>query len=388
VSRSWVNDLSDKLHAHCISPRPGNRGQETRPAAAAVAHNEPMELDAAIGFDTELADVPALAERAEQLGFGALWTSETRHDPFLPLALVAERTSSLRFGTSVAVAFARSPTSMAMTAWDLAHRSGGRFILGLGTQVRAHVERRFAMPWSGHPVEQLRDYVAAVRAVWRGWQTGEAVRHRGSSYRVTLMTPFFSPAPLAQQHIPIHLAGVGPSMCALAGEVGDGLMVHPLHTQRYLTEVVLPAIAVGAARVGRDPSQIHLTASVLVAIGEEGLDGLREQIAFYASTPSYRAVLRLHGWEAEGAQLSELARRGRWREMPRVVTDNMIDAFGVMGSWADLPGRLDSRYRGVVDRLALYRAFGASEDDHGWAILTTAFRRQRDLGVLGGSAGS
>lgn len=347
-----------------------------------------MELDAAIGFDTELADVPALAERAEQFGFGALWTAETRHDPFLPLALVAEHTTRIRFGTSVAVAFARSPTSMAMTAWDLAHRSGGRFILGLGTQVRAHVERRFAMPWSGHPVEQLRDYVAAVRAVWRGWQTGEPVRHRGSSYRVTLMTPFFSPAPLAQPAIPIHLAGVGPSMCALAGEVGDGLMVHRLHTRSYLVDVVLPAIAAGAARVGRDPSLVRLTASVLVGIGEGGRDRLREHIAFYASTPSYRAVLRLHGWEAEGAQLSELARRGRWREMPRVVTDEMVDAFGVVASWADLRGRLDSRYRGLVDRLVLYRAFGVSEDDDGWAVLTTAFRTRPGVGSLAGSSGT
>jgi probable F420-dependent oxidoreductase len=345
-----------------------------------------MELDAAIGFDTELAAVPALAERAEHLGFGALWTAETRHDPFLPLALVAEHTTRIRFGTSVAAAFARSPTAVAMSAWDLAHQSGGRFILGLGTQVRAHVERRFAMPWSGHPVEQMRDYVAAVRAVWRGWQTGEPVRHRGPSYRVTLMTPFFSPAPLAQPEIPIHLAGVGPSMCALAGEVGDGLIVHPLHTQRYLSDVVLPAIASGAARVGRDPSHVRLSASVLVAIGEGGRDGLREQIAFYASTPSYRAVLALHGWEAEGAQLSALARHGRWQEMPRLVTDEMVDAFGVVASWADLPARLHSRYGGLLDRLALYRAFGASEDENGWAGLITAFQRHRGSGTLGGGA--
>jgi probable F420-dependent oxidoreductase len=340
-----------------------------------------MELDAAIGFDTELAEIPALAKRAEHLGFRSLWTAETRHDPFLPLALVAEHTTRIGFGTSVAVAFARSPTAVAMTAWDLAHRSGGRFILGLGTQVRAHVERRFAMPWSGHPVAQLRDYVAAVRAVWRGWQTGEPVRHSGPTYRITLMTPFFSPAPLAQPEIPIYLAGVGPSMCALAGEVGDGLIVHPLHTQRYLTDVVLPAVTAAAARVGRDLSGVRLSASVLVGIGEEGRDGLREQIAFYASTPSYRAVLGLHGWEAEGAQLSDLARHGRWQEMPRLVTDEMVDAFGVVASWADLPARLDSRYRGLVDRLALYRPFGIPDDDDGWAGLITAFQRLRGSGT-------
>jgi probable F420-dependent oxidoreductase len=336
-----------------------------------------VELDAALGFDTELDDVPALAKRAEQIGFGALWTAETRHDPFLPLALVAEHTTRIRFGTAVAVAFARSPTAVAMTAWDLARRSGGRFILGLGTQVRAHVERRFAMPWSGRPVEQMRDYVTAVRAVWNGWQTGEPVRHRGTSYRITLMTPFFSPAPLAQPEIPIHLAGVGPAMCALAGELGNGLIVHPLHTRRYLADVVLPAIAAGAIRAGRDRSQVSLSASVLAGIGDEDSEKLRQQIAFYASTPSYRGVLRLHGWEAVGAELSELARHGRWPEMPRLVTDEMIDAFAVVGSWADLPSRLESRYRGLLDRVALYRPFGAPGDDDGWVGLLTALRRKR-----------
>lgn len=333
-----------------------------------------MELDAAIGFDTELTAVPALAERAERLGFGALWTAETRHDPFLPLALVAAHTIRLRFGTAVAVAFARSPTSVALTAWDLAHLSGGRFVLGLGTQVRAHVERRFAMPWSGHPVDQLRDYVAAIRAVWHGWQTGEPVRHRGSYYRVTLMTPFFSPPPLAHPQIPIYLAGVGPSMCALAGEVGDGLIVHPLHSTRYLAEVVLPARAAGAARVGRDPSEVTLSGSVLVGLGDAARDEVRAQIAFYASTPSYRPVLELHGWEGIGAQLSELARHGRWQEMPRLVTDEMVDTFAIAAPWAGLSDRLAGRYDGLLNRVALYRAFGDPADDDGWASLLRAFR--------------
>ncbi len=332
--------------------------------------NDAMELDAGIGLDTRLAEIPELAARADRLGFGALWTAETQHDPFLPLALVAERTARIRFGTAIAVAFARSPTAVAQTAWDLAQRSEGRFILGLGTQVRAHVERRFGMAWSGHPVAQLRDYVQAVRAVWRAWQTGEPVRHRGPYYPVTLMTPFFSPGPIDHPDIPVYLAGVGEAMCGLAGEVGDGLIVHPLHSRRYLAEVVRPAVAAGAQRAGRDPGQVALSGSVLVGFGDAGREAVREQIAFYASTPTYRPVLDLHGWTDVGAALSEMARRGRWTEMPALVPDPMVDAFAlVVESWEALPAALQARTDGLLDRVSLYRPFGDPDDDAGWSSL-------------------
>lgn len=331
-----------------------------------------MELDASLAFDVRLSEIAELASRAERLGFGALWMAETRRDPFLPLALVAEHTSTISFGTAVAVAFARSPTVVAQTAWDLAERSGGRFILGLGTQVRAHIERRFAMPWSGRPVAQLRDYVAAVRAIWQGWQSGEPVRHRGTSYRVTLMTPFFAPPPISHPEIPIYLAGVGPAMGALAGEVAEGLIVHPLHSRRYLAEIVRPAVEAGAARAGRPATDVALFGSVLVGIGEAGREAVREQIGFYASTPSYRGVLALHGWEGLGDSLSDLARRRRWSEMPRLVTDEMVDAFAVTGSWDELPGRLERRCAGLLDRVSLYRPFGAPTDDPSWRRLIAA----------------
>jgi probable F420-dependent oxidoreductase len=340
-----------------------------------VHDNDAMELDAAIGFDTGLAQIPELAVRAEGLGFGALWSAETRHDPFLPLALVAERTERIRFGTAIAVAFARSPTVVAQTAWDLAQRSDGRFILGLGTQVRAHVERRFAMPWSGRPVAQLRDYVTVLRAVWRAWQTGEAVRHRGQYYPVTLMTPFFSPGPIGHPEIPVYLAGVGAAMCGLAGEVADGIIVHPLHSARYLAEVVRPAVAAGAARTGRVAGDVTLSGSVLAGFGEAGLAQVREQIAFYASTPTYRPVLELHGWTDVGAALSELARRGRWSDMPALVSDAMVDAFGlVVSSWAELAAALRSRYDGLLERVTLYRPFGDPADDDGWRTLLAGRR--------------
>lgn len=333
-----------------------------------------MDLEASIGFDADLSAIPELAARAERLGFSALWTAETRHDPFLPLALVAEHTSRMRFGTAVAVAFARSPTAVALTAWDLAHRSGGRFILGLGSQVRAHIERRFGMTWAGRPVEQLRDYVAAVRAIWRSWQTEEPLRHRGPHYRLSLMSPFFSPPPLANAEIPIYLAGVGPAMCRLAGEVADGLIVHPLNSPRYLAEVVLPAVASGADHAGRPLSAVRRTGSVLVGIGEGDREGVREQIAFYASTPSYRPVLARHGWEEVGVRLSELARRGRWREMPALVPDPMVEAFAVVAPWSELGRRLRDRYTGLLDGVALYRPFGAVTDDAEWSRLLAELR--------------
>jgi len=283
---------------------------------------------------------------------------------------VAERTARIRFGTAIAVAFARSPTVIAQTAWDLAQRSGGRFILGLGTQVRAHVERRFGMPWSGHPAAQLRDYVQAVRAVWGSWQTGEPVRHQGPYYRITLMSPFFSPGPIEHPEIPVYLAGVGDGMCAVAGEVADGLIVHPLHSTRYLAEVVRPAIARGAERAGRDPARVVVSGSVLAGFGDAGRAAVREQIAFYASTPTYRPVLDLHGWTDVGAALSEKARRGRWAEMPALVPDGMVDAFAVIAdSWGQLPAALRARCDGLLDRVSLYRPFGDPDDDAGWRTL-------------------
>lgn len=329
-----------------------------------------MELDATIGFDTSLKEMGALAARAEALGFGAVWTAETRHDPFLPLAVAAEHTQRIRLGTAIAVAFARSPTVVAQTAWDLAGQSSGRFILGLGTQVRAHVERRFAMGWSGHPVAQLRDYIGAVRAVWHSWQSGEPPRHRGPYYRVTLMSPFFNPGPIDHPDIPVFVAGVGEAMCALAGEVADGLIVHPLHSTRYLAEVVRPAVARGAERAGRDPADVSLSGSVLVGLGDAGREAMREQIAFYASTPTYRPVLDLHGWTDVGAALSEEARHGRWTAMPALVPDPMVDAFAVtVDAWAALPAALHSRCDGLLDRVSLYRPFGDPRDEAGWARL-------------------
>jgi probable F420-dependent oxidoreductase len=336
-----------------------------------------MKLDASIGFATDLKDVPALAQAAEAIGFDSIWTSETQHDPFLPLTQVAAHTSRLRFGTAVAIAFARSPLIVAHTAWDLAKQSGGRFMLGLGTQVQAHIERRFGMTWLP-PVPRLREYVQAIRAVWTAWQTGGKLNFRGSEYKLTLMTPFFSPGPIDHPDVPIFIAGVGAPLCRLAGEVADGFHVHPYHTRRYLSEVVLPAIAEGAQKADRKREAIEIATMAFVAVSAEEIAMQRQQVAFYASTPSYRPVLDLHGWGKVGEELGSLAARGKWDEMPRLITDEMLETFVIVGSRDDIADKLHAKYDGLLDRVGLYRPFVPGIEDEQWRWLVERMERQRD----------
>jgi probable F420-dependent oxidoreductase len=317
-----------------------------------------MRLDASLGFDTQLAAVGALAREAESAGVAGLWTAETSHDPFLPLVVAAESTERIELGTAIAVAFARSPVSMAATAWDLARLSGGRFILGLGSQVRAHIERRFAMPWSGRPVAQLREYVTVLRVAWEAWQNGTRPGHRGEFYRFTLMTPFFDPGPNEHPAIPVYLAGVGAAMTRLAGEVGDGLIVHPLHSCAYLADVILPAVADGARATGRPVSAVTIAGSLIVATNEDEINAARQTIGFYASTPTYRPVLDHHGWAAVASELAGHARHGRWDAMAGLVTDEMLDAFAVVAAPEELRAAIERRTDGLMDRAAPYAAFG------------------------------
>ncbi len=333
-----------------------------------------MKFDAPIGFTTDLKDVKDLAQAAEAIGFDALWTSETQHDPFLPLTHVAALTTRLRFGTAVAIAFARSPLIVAHTAWDLAKQSDGRFMLGLGTQVQAHIERRFGMTWTP-PVPRLREYVQAIRTVWTAWQTGGRLNFRGGEYKLTLMTPFFSPGPIDHPDIPIFIAGVGTPLCKLAGEVADGFHVHAYHTRQYLSEVVLPAIAEGAQRADRKREAIKIATMAFVALNEDEIEAQRQQIAFYASTPSYRPVLNLHGWGKMGEELSSLAARGRWDEMPGLITDEILETFVLIGSWDDIAGKLYTKYDGLLDRVGLYRPFVPRMEDEQWRQLIKEMQR-------------
>ncbi len=326
-----------------------------------------MRLDAILHFD-RLTEVPALARAAEALGFDGIWTHETRHDPFLPLALAAEHTQRITLGTGVAIAFARSPTAIAYTAWDLAAAAPGRVILGLGTQVKAHIERRFGMPWDP-PVPKLRETVEAIRAVWACWQHGSRLNYRGQFFKLTLMSPFFDPGPIPDPRIPIVLAGVNPPLARLAGEVGDGFFVHPFHTPRYLREVLLPAIEAGARKAGRSRNDLLIVGSVFVITGRneaemrEMREFVRAQVAFYGSTPSYRRVWSLHGWEAIGEALSGLAARGRWEEMPQQVSDAVLEAFTITAPPEMVWERLQAAYEGLLDRVALYRPFHMQDRD-------------------------
>ena len=338
-----------------------------------------MKLDVALWTD-DLSAVPAAAQAAEQLGFGCLWTSDTSHNPLFPLVLAAEHTRHIQLGTSILVAFARSPMDVAYQAWDLARYSQGRFLLGLGTQVSAHITRRFGMEWRTPAVDHLREYVQALRHVWHSWQTGERLNFRGRFYKLTLMAPLFNPGPHDYPHIPIYTAGVNLGMCRLAGEVADGFHVHPFHTRRYLQEVVRPAIAQGAERAGRSLGEVELSSAIFVAAGDSqaeidtGIAFVRQQVAFYASTPSYAAVMDLHGWGDVRERLSRLAARKRWGEMGALVSDEMVAEFAIICPWRELPDRIRAKYEGLLDRVTLYTPFNPTQDQERWAEICAAFR--------------
>ncbi|MBM3126184.1 MAG: TIGR03617 family F420-dependent LLM class oxidoreductase [Chloroflexi bacterium] len=343
-----------------------------------------MKLDAALP-PIQLKEVPAIAKAAEAVGFAALWTQETQHDPFLPCTLIAEHTTNLHFGTAIAVSFARSPATLAYTAWDLAAQSAGRFILGLGTQVKAHIERRFGLPWPESVTGKLREQIQVIRAFWDCWQNSTKLNFRGEYYKITLMSPFFQPSPLhpspsgrgargeGEGLIPIYIAGVNPGLARLAGEMCEGFHAHPFNSPRYMNEVILPAIEGGLQKAGRKRKDLAISMTPFVATSPEEQGFARMQLAFYASTPSYRAVMDLHGWGATAEQLSGHAARGDWAEMPMLITDEMLGEFCLITTQEKLAGDLKSRYEGIADRLTLYTPFVPGEKDQWWMGLTQSF---------------
>ncbi len=338
-----------------------------------------MKLDVALP-PVSLNDVPAIAVAAEAMGFDCLWTTETQHDPFLPHTLIAEHTRRIQMGTGIAVSFARSPTTLAYTAWDLAAQSNGRFILGLGTQVKAHVERRFGLEWPASVTGKLREQIQIMRALWTTWQTGEPLNQRGEYYKITLMSPFFNPGPLP---LPLHLfpaiyiAGVNTGLAKLAGELCNGFLVHPFHTPDYLREVLHPAIRAGADKAGRQKQSTTVSASVFAATSHKEREYCRQQVSFYASTPSYRPVMALHGWEETAGKLSLLAARGEWQDMPALISDKILSAFVTeAGSPQELALALKERYTGLADRLTLYIPFMPGEKDSWWRDLAAQFAQQ------------
>lgn len=317
-----------------------------------------MKLDFNLAID-DLREVPALARDAEALGFDGLWTAETKHDPFLPLALAAEHTRRVSLGTAIAVAFPRSPTVVAHTAWDLQSASGGRVVVGLGTQVKGHNERRFSVKWTA-PGPRLRDYILALRAIWECWQTGGRIDFRGQHYVVTLMTPFFAPRPIEHPRIPIYVAAVNPYNLRLAGELCDGVHLHPFHSVKYLRESALPHIQAGLVRSGRGRDDVVLASSVFMVTGRtvaemaQAREQARAQIAFYASTRTYEAVLAVHGWADLVPRLHRKSVEGDWKGMAALITDEMLGVFAVEAPLDDLAAALSARYGGLLDRLAPY----------------------------------
>ncbi len=326
-----------------------------------------MILDAALR-SYDLASVPDQARKMEGLGYGAIWTQETQHDPFLPLAAAATATKSIGLGTGIAVAFPRSPMLLAYTAWDLQRASRGRFILGLGSQVKAHNERRFSVKFES-PGPKLRETVLALRDIWHTWQTGAPLNFKGEFFRFTLMTPFFNPGPIDHPDIPVYIAGVNRYMCRMAGEVCDGLHVHPFHSPKYLREYVHPAVSEGLKLSGRSRGDFSFVTSTFVITGDteqersRQAEAVRQTIAFYASTRTYAAVLEAHGWEEVGTRLHNRSLEGDWAGMASLITDEMLDTFAVVGTLDTLAAKLRERYLDLLDRTSLYEPYEVHHDE-------------------------
>jgi probable F420-dependent oxidoreductase len=327
-----------------------------------------MKVDGGVSY--ELAKAAASAMETEAAGYDGAWTAEMAHDPFFPLLLAAEHTERLELGTSIAVAFARNPMTLAHIAWDLQAFSKGRFILGLGSQIKPHITKRFSMEWS-HPAPRMREMILAIRAIWHTWESGAPLAFRGDFYTHTLMTPFFTPdrADLAEFGVPkIFLAGVGELMTEVAGEVCDGFICHGFTTERYLREVTLPALHRGRTKAGKSMDGFEIVGPSFVVTGNNEVEmaaavaATRQQIAFYGSTPAYRGVLELHGWNGLHEELNALSKKGSWVEMGNLITDEILDTFAVVGEPEQIAPELLRRYGDVVQRVSFYAPYKSDPD--------------------------
>jgi probable F420-dependent oxidoreductase len=316
-----------------------------------------MKVDAGIWGGLENAG-RAAAQR-EARGYDGIWVPETSHDPFLPVTLAAEHTERLDLGTGIVVAFARNPMTLAQVSWDLQAASKGRFILGLGSQIKAHVTRRFSMPWS-QPAARMREMILAIRAIWDSWNLGTKLDFRGDFYSHTLMTPFFNPGRNPHGDARIFVAGVGEKMTQVAGEVADGFLCHGFTTRQYLDQVTLPNLAKGRAKAGKTMDDLELAGPMFVVTGRdegemaEAAKGVKGQIAFYGSTPAYRPVLELHGWGDLEDELNRLSKEGRWAEMGNLIDDDMLATFAVVAPRDEVAGALRDRWGDVLHRLSVY----------------------------------
>jgi probable F420-dependent oxidoreductase len=337
-----------------------------------------MKLDMTLHTQI-LREVPQAARAAEAAGFAGLWSQETGNDGLLPLVLAAEHTEKISLGTAIAVACPRSPMTMAYIAWDLAGLSNGRFILGLGTQVKGHNERRFSVKWDA-PVPRLREYIQALRAIFKCWsEGGKRLSYQGKFYNFSLMTPFFTPPHHDYPDIPIYVAGVNQHICRLAGELCEGFHAHPFHSARYLRDEVMPNIELGLQKSGRRRADFTVFTSVFAAVGRndeqihKAREMIRSQIAFYASTRSYQPVLDVHGWGDLCGRLGEKAAKGKWEEMAREINDDMLEVYAVSGTFDNIAARIKERYSGLLDRFAFYFPYRPGTDDEQWRAIIREF---------------
>ena len=324
-----------------------------------------MLVDGGIGFDwTRSAEG---ARQAELDGYDGAWAAETSHDPFTLLTMAATATETIQLGTSIAVAFARNPMTMAVQANDIHWLSKGRMVLGLGSQIKPHIEKRFSMPWSS-PAARMREFVMAMHAIWDCWNNGTKLAFRGDFYTHTLMSPFFNPGPNPYGTPKVFLAGVGELMTQVAGEVCDGFLAHGFTTERYLKEITVPALETGMTKGGRSRDSFEISLPSFVATGRDNNEhnaakaATKAQIAFYGSTPAYRGVLELHGWGEMQDRLNGLSKEGKWKEMGEALDDEVLGAFAVVGEPDHVGPELLRRYAGTVDRLSVYSPYPMADE--------------------------
>ncbi len=325
-----------------------------------------MKVDGGFGMGGDLGSAITAAQEHESAGYDGFWTAETSHDPFLPLLLAAEHTENIELGTSIAVAFARNPMTLANTAYDLQAYSG-RLVLGLGSQIKPHITKRFSMEWS-KPAARMREMVMAIRAIWDCWNNGTKLSFRGDFYQHTLMTPFFDPGPNPNGDAKIFLAGVGPLMTEVAGEVCDGFICHGFTTEKFLREVTIPALERGRAKAGKTMEGFEIVGPSFVVTGNtedelaKASTATRQQISFYGSTPSYRPVLDIHGWGGLQDELNTMSKAGKWQEMGTLIDDEILNTFAVVGEPEAIAPELSQRYGDVIQRISFYAPYKANPE--------------------------
>ncbi len=335
-----------------------------------------MKVDAS-GYSPSVQQAGAAAVAAERAGYDGWWAVETQSDPFVGCAVAAERTERIDVGTGLAIALARNPMSVAVQANDLQALSNGRFVLGLGSQIKPHITRRYSMPWS-KPAARMREFVLAIRAIWDTWGTGAPLDFRGEFYTHTLMSPFFNPGPNPHGCPRIVLAGVGPLMTEAAGEVADGLICHGFSTERYVREVTVPALQRGRAKTGHGLEEFEITAPGFIVARDseeeitEGTQIVRQQIAFYGSTPAYRPVLDLHGWGDLQDELHAMTKRGEWDRLAELIDDDVLHTFAVIGTPEAALAELERRYGDIATRVTL--SLPPEHDEQRWAALFDSLR--------------